>query len=298
MILYVLCVFFTFCSSILSAGAHVDPEPGKEIFNPTSMDPVYTIMGYGLCFLNSWFDPAGQAKNFLSRPRICIPMFCVYGIYWLNILSTDAYGDPGLGKEISNFACLTRYTCCAFNKFVYLSFVSYSICFFYSLWLGPTRKSWKFPSSATDPHSYVPCVRYLLAEYFYYRRIWGSGAGQGNFEFCLAWPGMHAVHSKVVLSLCICHSWATTFVFFYSLWFESSRAKLQIFFLGPGSAFLCSACTVSFGWIFLLQARMGIRSWARNFEFCLAWLGTHAVHPIIMLGFFNCNWWAAAFVFF
>jgi hypothetical protein len=31
-------------------------------------------------------------------------MFRVYGILWLNISVTGAYGDPELGKEISNFA--------------------------------------------------------------------------------------------------------------------------------------------------------------------------------------------------
>jgi hypothetical protein len=33
-------------------------------------------------------------------------MFRVYGIFWLNISITGAYGDPELGKEISNFASL------------------------------------------------------------------------------------------------------------------------------------------------------------------------------------------------
>jgi hypothetical protein len=110
-------------------------------------------------------------------------MFCVYRINWLNILSTDPYGDPELGKEISNFVCLTRYTCCAFHndvKFVSLSFVSYNI-------------------------------RFLL----------------------------------VVIRF--------------------SRAKLKISFPGHGSAFLCSVCTVSVGWVFLLQAGMGNRSLARKF---------------------------------
>jgi ferredoxin len=75
----------------------------------------------------------GKAKNFLPCPRIRTPMFRVYCIYWLNIFYTDADGDPELGKEISNLACLTQYTCCAFDndvKFVFLSFVSYNICFF------------------------------------------------------------------------------------------------------------------------------------------------------------------------
>jgi hypothetical protein len=31
-------------------------------------------------------------------------MFCVHGIFWLNISITDAYEDRELGKEISNFA--------------------------------------------------------------------------------------------------------------------------------------------------------------------------------------------------
>jgi hypothetical protein len=50
-----------------------------------------------------------------------------------------------------------------------------------------------------------------------------------------------------ILSLCICHSWATTLVFLILVVIRSRRAKLQIFFLGPGFAFLCSVCTVSFG---------------------------------------------------
>jgi hypothetical protein len=33
-------------------------------------------------------------------------MFCVHGIFWLNISITGAYGDPELGKEILNFASL------------------------------------------------------------------------------------------------------------------------------------------------------------------------------------------------
>jgi hypothetical protein len=60
-------------------------------------------------------------------------MLRVYRIYWLNILSTDAYGDPELGQAISKFVCLTRYTCCAFEhdvKFVYLSFASCDSLFF------------------------------------------------------------------------------------------------------------------------------------------------------------------------
>jgi hypothetical protein len=60
-------------------------------------------------------------------------MFRVYRVYWLTILPTDAYGDPELGQAISNFVCLTRYTCCAFEndvKFVYSSFASYNFFFF------------------------------------------------------------------------------------------------------------------------------------------------------------------------
>jgi hypothetical protein len=44
------CVFFTFCSSILSADAHVEPEPGEEILNSTSMDPIHSIM------MLSWWE--------------------------------------------------------------------------------------------------------------------------------------------------------------------------------------------------------------------------------------------------
>jgi hypothetical protein len=128
---------------------------GKAIFNPTSMDLVYSIMMLSWCICDSWamafvfwtrcdsIQP-GKAKISISRLRICIPRFRVYRIYWLNILSTDAYGDLELGKEILNFVCLTRHTCCAFHndvKFVYLSFVSYNVHLFYSLWLGPAGQS-------------------------------------------------------------------------------------------------------------------------------------------------------------
>jgi hypothetical protein len=63
-------------------------------------------------------------------------MFHVYGIFWLNISITGAHGDPELGKEILNLPRLTRSACCAFEsdfQFVYLSFMSYIIGFFYSL---------------------------------------------------------------------------------------------------------------------------------------------------------------------
>ena len=38
------CVCFIICSGILSADAHVDPEPSKEIPNSTPMDPVRSIL--------------------------------------------------------------------------------------------------------------------------------------------------------------------------------------------------------------------------------------------------------------
>jgi hypothetical protein len=141
------CVCFTFCSSILSADAHVDPEPGKEIFNPTSMDPVYLIMMLSWCICDSWamafvfwtrdsIQP-GKAKNFLSRPWICIPMFRVYRIYWLNSLSTDAYGDPELGKEIS-FAVHSRMM---LSLCICHLWATTLVFFVYSLWLDPAGQS-------------------------------------------------------------------------------------------------------------------------------------------------------------
>jgi hypothetical protein len=47
-------------------------------------------------------------------------MFCVHGIFWLNISITGAYGDPELGKEISNFASPDRVRVLFFDNYVRL----------------------------------------------------------------------------------------------------------------------------------------------------------------------------------
>jgi hypothetical protein len=168
-----VCVLY-FCSSILSADAHVDPEPGKEIFNPTSMDPVYSIMMLGWCICDFW---------------------------------------------------------------------SMTFVFFKLVVIRSSRARLKFSFPPTDLHSYVPCVPYLLAAYSFYRRVWGSGVGQGNFEFRLP----DRVHMLCLPYVCVFVIRELQSSFFLLIVIRFSRAKLEISFLSHGSAFLCSVCMVSFG---------------------------------------------------